>query len=109
MSAAKIIPGGFTTVQIVTEEVKEICIKVKSEMEKKTGIHFKDYIPLLYKSQVVAGTNYLVKVDICQENGQKEDKCVHAMIFQALPCYGGELTVTGVLHPKTLMDPLVHF
>ncbi|XDV21697.1 hypothetical protein PO909_026733 [Leuciscus waleckii] len=101
--------GGWSTVKPVTEEVKEICIKEKSEIEKKAAINFKDYIPLLYKSQTVAGTNYLVKLDVCQENGTLEDKCVHVMIHQALPCNGGKLTVTGVQYPKTIIDPLVPF
>ncbi|KAK7172538.1 hypothetical protein R3I93_002604 [Phoxinus phoxinus] len=107
--AAEIIIGGFTTVQPVTEEVKDICHEVKSQMEKKAGFRFKDFIPILYKSQLVAGANYLVKVDICQGNGGKEDECVHALIFQALDCNGGKLSVTGVQTHKTIMDPLVPF
>ncbi|XDV21696.1 hypothetical protein PO909_026732 [Leuciscus waleckii] len=105
--AAKL--GGWSTVKPVTKEVKEICIKEKPEIEKKTATNFKDYIPLLYRSQTVNGKNYLVKVDVCQENGTLEDKCVHAMIHQALPCNGGKLTVKGVQYPKNIMDPLVPF
>ncbi|KAG1931577.1 cystatin-A-like [Pimephales promelas] len=102
------MPGGFTTVRLVTEEVKKICLKVKPEIEKMIPVNCKDYIPVFYKTQVVAGTNYLVKVDVCQED-KEEDKCVHAMIFQALPCDGGDLSVTGVQFPKLLTDPLVPF
>uniref|UniRef100_A0A8C2KBC5 Uncharacterized protein n=1 Tax=Cyprinus carpio TaxID=7962 RepID=A0A8C2KBC5_CYPCA len=33
--------------------------------------------------------------------------CVHAMIYQALPCNGGKLSVTGIKFPKTFDDPLI--
>ncbi|KAK7172530.1 hypothetical protein R3I93_002596 [Phoxinus phoxinus] len=108
-AAANMIVGGFTKVRLVTKEVKDICIKVKSQMEKKTGFRFKDFIPILYKSQVVAGINYLVKVVVSQEDGVEEDKCVHVLIFQALDCNGGKLSVTRVQTHKTIMDPLNSF
>jgi len=35
------------------------------EIKRKIPVHCKDYIPVFYRSQVVNGTNYLVKVNEC--------------------------------------------
>nr|ALS87697.1 stefin [Ctenopharyngodon idella] len=97
------MPGGFTSVRPVTPEVTNICLKVKSDIEEKAGTNFEVYTPLSFASQVVQGTNYRVKVNV------GGDACVHAMIFEALPVYGGKLTVTRVQYPKSLCDPLIRF
>ncbi|KAK7172540.1 hypothetical protein R3I93_002606 [Phoxinus phoxinus] len=103
MTTEKKTLGGWSPEALVTEEVKKICIKEKTLIEKETGADFKGYIPLTFRSQIVAGENYLVKVYV------GVNKCVHALIFQALPCNGGGLTVTRVQYPKTANDPLVPF
>ncbi|XP_048044025.1 cystatin-B-like isoform X2 [Megalobrama amblycephala] len=95
--------GAWTTEKVVTPEEKKICHEVKSDIEKMVGANLKAYIPLSFRIQIVAGTKHLVKVYI------GVDKCVHAMITQALPCDGGKLTVTGVQHPKTASEPLIPF
>ncbi|KAL1273641.1 hypothetical protein QQF64_026455 [Cirrhinus molitorella] len=72
-------------------------------IEKKVGTDFEIYFPTVYSSQVVTGFNYMVKVlvDVCGDG-----VCVHAKIFQDLPCRGGELTVTKVQYPKHFYDVL---
>ncbi|KAK9975331.1 hypothetical protein ABG768_023383 [Culter alburnus] len=95
--------GAWTSEKVVTPEEKKICLEVKSDIEKMVGANLKAYIPLSFRIQTVAGTNHLVKVYV------GVNKCVHAMIIQALHCDGGELTVTGVQHPKTASDPLIPF
>ncbi|XP_048044026.1 cystatin-B-like isoform X3 [Megalobrama amblycephala] len=95
--------GAWTSEKVVTPEMEDICLKVKSDIEKKARATFEIYIPLSFGTQIVAGKNHLVKVYI------GVDKCVHAMITQALPCDGGKLTVTGVQHPKTASEPLIPF
>ncbi|XP_051748738.1 cystatin-B-like isoform X1 [Ctenopharyngodon idella] len=102
-TAAMPICGGFTPEEPVTPEEEKICREVKSDIEEKAGTNFDVYIPLSFASQIAEGTNYLAKVYV------GVDKCVHVMIFQALPCNGGELTVTGVQHPKTASEPLIPF
>ncbi|KAK9975333.1 hypothetical protein ABG768_023385, partial [Culter alburnus] len=101
-TAATSIPGGFTPEKVVTPEVEKICLEVKSDIEEKAGANFEVYIPLSFASHIV-GTKYVVKVYV------GVDKCVHAMIYQALPCDGGELIVYGVQYPKTASDPLIPF
>ncbi|ROL53788.1 Cystatin-B [Anabarilius grahami] len=95
--------GAWTSEEVVTPEEEKICHEMKPDIEKKAGVTFRAYIPLSFRSQLVSGTNYLVKVYV------GVDKCVHAMISQALPCNGGELTVTAVQHPKSASEPLIPF
>ncbi|CAM4546796.1 unnamed protein product [Leuciscus chuanchicus] len=91
--------GGWSKEAPVTEEVEKICI----EAEKQAGVKFDVFIPKTFKHQTVAGTNYMVKVKVGLAT------YLHAMLFQALPCNGGKLTVKGVQYPKTNKDHLVPF
>uniref|UniRef100_A0A8C2FBR4 Cystatin domain-containing protein n=1 Tax=Cyprinus carpio TaxID=7962 RepID=A0A8C2FBR4_CYPCA len=68
------------------------------------GTDFQIFIPVVYSSQVVEGMNYMVKVLVDVDG---DGVCVHALIFQALPCYGGELSLTKIQYPKTFNDPLI--
>ncbi len=42
-----------------------LFIQVRPKIEKMVGTNFKIYIPVVYRSQVVEGENYLVKVNEC--------------------------------------------
>ncbi|KAK7142937.1 hypothetical protein R3I94_012322 [Phoxinus phoxinus] len=92
--------GGWRTEAPVTEELKDICLQVKPDIEKEVQTNFHVHIPKSFRLQVVGGINYLVKVYV------GEDVCVHAMIFQD---FQKNLTVTGVEYPKTLSERLVPF
>ncbi|XP_067295766.1 leukocyte cysteine proteinase inhibitor 1-like [Pseudorasbora parva] len=92
--------GGWSDEQLVDSEVAEICMKVKPQIEKMLNTTFEGYIPFSFKSQIVAGTNYAVKVVVGL------DTCVHAMILAAPPCNGGKLTVNEA-HYQKLSDPIV--
>ncbi|KAK2910885.1 hypothetical protein Q8A67_003018 [Cirrhinus molitorella] len=96
-------PGGWSPVEQVTLKEKQIFLEVRPMIEKKVGTDFKMYFPVVYSSQVVSGTNYMVKVlvDVCGDG-----LCVHAKIFQDLPCRGEQLTVTEVQYPKLFYDVL---
>ena len=56
------IPGGKAPVRDATEEVKEIALAVKAEVEAKVNQTFAVYEAVKYRSQVVAGVNYYIKV-----------------------------------------------
>ena len=45
----------------------EICVhiyieQVRAEVEKQTNKNFSQFTPMVYSTQVVAGTNYFIKV-----------------------------------------------
>uniref|UniRef100_A0A8C2AAQ1 Cystatin domain-containing protein n=1 Tax=Cyprinus carpio TaxID=7962 RepID=A0A8C2AAQ1_CYPCA len=98
-------PGGWSPVKPVTLEVIKICLEVRPKIEEMVGTDFQIFIPVVYSSQVVEGMNYMVKVLVDVDG---DGVCVHALIFQALPCYGGELSVTKIQYPKPFNDPLIH-
>lgn len=62
---------------------------------------FLDWTPVSYSTQVVAGTNYFVKIKV------SGDKCVHVRIFK--PLGGGAPEVVAVQTDKTIDDPVEHF
>ena len=45
-------PGGLKEAQPITEEVKNIALSVKSEVESKAGRKFSHYEPVAFRSQV---------------------------------------------------------
>ncbi|XP_045198071.2 cystatin-A-like [Mercenaria mercenaria] len=96
-----VILGGWGEETEATPEVQEICDKVKEQVQTTTGGTFTMYKALKYRSQIVAGTNYCVKIQITSAGD-----CDHVTIFQALPCNGGDLTVTDVQEKKTISDPI---
>eukprot|EP01098_Paradermamoeba_levis_P003020 TRINITY_DN1415_c0_g1_i1.p1 TRINITY_DN1415_c0_g1~~TRINITY_DN1415_c0_g1_i1.p1 ORF type:complete len:115 (-),score=45.30 TRINITY_DN1415_c0_g1_i1:110-409(-) len=73
--------GGVNNEKPVTADVIAIVNQVKDKIEEqihaKLGAGSTHFEPKTYKTQVVAGTNYFVKIDI----GSRE---VHARIFKDL-------------------------
>lgn len=67
--------GGLSDAKEITEQVKTFALNVKQNVEEKEGCVFEKYEPDSYKSQVVAGTNYFVKVLV------DNDKCIHVRIY----------------------------
>eukprot|EP00668_Euglena_longa_P039035 GGOE01050203.1.p3 GENE.GGOE01050203.1~~GGOE01050203.1.p3 ORF type:complete len:118 (+),score=26.16 GGOE01050203.1:180-533(+) len=103
-----IMPGTVGAAMEITDEVRDLCLALRDAAEKKAqaagwnGL-FVTFEPISFATQVVAGTNYLVKVAI------SEGKYAHIRIFRPLPCNGGEPEVHGVQVDKKLEDPLHHF
>ena len=92
--------GGFGGASDADAEVKNIAKAVKQQTEQKLGTTFAEFEAVKYKTQVVAGTNYLIKVKVGPE------QYVHIKVYQKLPCYGGELSLSEAQGGKTLNDAL---
>ncbi|XP_034025351.1 cystatin-B-like isoform X2 [Thalassophryne amazonica] len=92
--------GGFSDVKDADEEIQQLCDQVKTQVEGKAGKNFAVFIAKQYKSQVVAGTNYIIKVYV------GDDEYVHLQIYKKLPCYGGTVELSKVQVGKTLACPL---
>ncbi|XP_017310346.1 cystatin-B [Ictalurus punctatus] len=71
------IAGGWTKWRTTDDDdVKNICELVKPEAEEMEKTKFTVYVPLNYRSQVVAGINYEMKVFV------GNDSCLFLRVFQ---------------------------
>jgi len=56
--------GGTGATKGATEDIQNICDQVKAQTESFLGKNFQEFRAVGYRSQVVAGVNYFVKVKI---------------------------------------------
>uniref|UniRef100_A0A8C5QRY7 Cystatin domain-containing protein n=1 Tax=Leptobrachium leishanense TaxID=445787 RepID=A0A8C5QRY7_9ANUR len=77
-----------------------VSTQVKPQVETKDGRQFQYFQAVSFASQIVAGTNYFVKVDV----GQGE--CLHLRIYQNLD---GQLLLSAYQRGKTQSSPLTYF
>jgi len=87
----------------MTDDVRDMVNGLKGEIESKAGATYASFTPVKYATQVVAGTNYFVKVDV--GNGS----FVHVRIFKSLPNANQPPSVHSVQTGKTAGDHLDHF
>ncbi|EPY77294.1 hypothetical protein CB1_001278027 [Camelus ferus] len=100
---AKMMPGGLTEAKPATPEIQEIANSVKSQLEEKTNEAYEEFEAVEYKTQVVAGVNYYIKVRV------GENKYIHLKIFKSLPQQDQSLTLTGYQTDKNKDDELTGF
>ncbi|XP_055013558.1 uncharacterized protein LOC129410139 [Boleophthalmus pectinirostris] len=75
----ELIVGGIGESQPADPEVQAICDSVKRDVEEKRGEKYETFEAISYRTQVVAGTNYTVKVHI------GENKHLELVVFVGLP------------------------
>ncbi|KAG2382615.1 hypothetical protein C9374_005195 [Naegleria lovaniensis] len=92
-------PGSIGNEHPADEEVKQVIDAVKGEVEQKLGKTLQKYEALKYATQVVAGTNYFVKVDT-------GDDVVHLRIYVH---FSGSKQLHGVKTGETATSPIQHF
>uniref|UniRef100_A0A3Q3KAY3 Cystatin-B n=1 Tax=Monopterus albus TaxID=43700 RepID=A0A3Q3KAY3_MONAL len=85
------------------KKIQEICDSVKHQAEKKSGKNYAHFKADSYATQTVAGTNYIIKVQV---NG---NEYVHLHVFEGLQCNGGHLELKSMQGSKTKQDPIVLF
>ncbi|XP_076822372.1 cystatin-A-like [Clavelina lepadiformis] len=61
-------PGCLSPQRAATEVVDVIAIGVRPEVEKQTGEKYKRYFAVSFRSQVVAGILYYIKIDVGDGN-----------------------------------------
>ena len=92
--------GGFSEIREADEEVKILANQMKSKVENKLGESYDIFEAVLYTTQVVAGTNYKIKVHIGDE------RFVHIKIYVPLPCKNAPNELLEQEKGKSLADPL---
>ncbi|XP_008825607.1 cystatin-B [Nannospalax galili] len=95
--------GGPSALQPATAETQKIADQVKHQLEEKENQKFTVFKAVSFKSQVVAGTNYFIKVDV------GDDKFVHLRVFEALPHENKPLTLAAYQTNKEKHDELTYF
>ena len=80
--------GGFGAEQPINEQVRAIALQMKGSIEAKLGMSFSNYQPTGYQTQVVAGTNYRIKITV---DGKMH---VCADIYEPLPGSGDNLSLS---------------
>ena len=75
--------GAFTPgTEPADQEVKDKVLQMKANAETEAGRAFELFEAVCYRTQVVAGTNYMVKVRV------GGDEFIHVKIYETLPYAG---------------------
>lgn len=101
--AAEMMCGAPSATQPATAETQAIADKVKSQLEEKENKKFPVFKALEFKSQLVAGKNYFIKVQV------DEDDFMHIRVFESLPHENKPVALTSYQTNKGRHDELTYF
>uniref|UniRef100_A0A4W6DL88 Cystatin domain-containing protein n=1 Tax=Lates calcarifer TaxID=8187 RepID=A0A4W6DL88_LATCA len=76
-----------------------IFIKVKAEVEKTTSKSYEDFTAVKYRYQIVAGTNFIIKVRVGGDN------YIHLSVNKH---FSGTTMLQGVQKDKSKTDPVIY-
>ncbi|XP_006108160.2 cystatin-B-like [Myotis lucifugus] len=97
------IKGGLSETRPATAKIQAIADKVKSQLEEKENKKYPIFKATEYKSQVVQGTNYFIKVQVA------DDDFVHLRVFEGLTQENEALALSNYQTNKTKQDELTSF
>ncbi|XP_067402056.1 cystatin-B-like [Emydura macquarii macquarii] len=95
--------GGVTAAQAATPETQQIVDEVKLQVEEKEGKRFEVFTAVEFKTQLVAGINYFIKVHVGNE------EFLHLRVFKSLPHENKPLSLSSYQSSKTKHDELTYF
>ena len=92
--------GGFGDAKDADDKVKALALEMKPKAKAALGATFATFDAVKYTTQVVAGTNYKIKVNV------GDGKFVHIKVYVPLPCKNAPNELLSQEAGKTLADPL---
>ncbi|XP_070598043.1 cystatin-B-like [Erythrolamprus reginae] len=95
--------GGLSTPKEATAETQQIAQEIKSQLEEKENRNFDIFDAVLFKAQVVAGTNYFIKIHV------GNDEYIHVRVYERLPHEKKPLELTDYQSKKAKHDDLTYF
>ena len=90
--------GGPSAAKPADDTIRQIVNEIRPKVEETLNATYTIYEPVSYKTQVVAGTNFFVKVKV------DGDSYIHLKIFRPLPCNGTELKLLQQSAGHSLQD-----
>ncbi|XP_004675222.1 PREDICTED: cystatin-A [Condylura cristata] len=96
------MPGGLSDAKPATPEVQKIANEVKPQLEQQTNETYEEFEVEEYKTQVVAGIFYYIKVRV------GDNRYIHLKVFSGLQRDEG-LTLSGFQTDKSKDDELTGF
>ncbi|KAM6211035.1 cystatin-A-like [Sarcoramphus papa] len=97
------MPGGLSETKPATPEVQHIVNQVKPQFESRENKTYNIFKAIAYKTQVVAGINYFIKVQVSDAD------YAHLRVFQSLPQEDQGPSLVSFQTGKTRDDPLTYF
>ncbi|XP_075707133.1 cystatin-A1-like [Rhinoderma darwinii] len=95
--------GGLSKEKPADPEAQDVVNSVESEFLKKSGVNAKTFQAVKYRSQVVAGKNYFVKVRL------GKDQFCHLRIFAPLTYTNNKPQLKSFQLKKTEKDEITYF
>ncbi|KAK3582043.1 hypothetical protein CHS0354_025649 [Potamilus streckersoni] len=95
--------GGIGEEMKPTEKVHSMIAEFREEIEQKTGKNFAEFEALKFASQLVAGTNYFIKIKV----GPSE--CIHVRLYEALPHTHEPVKLNAILEGRKIEDAIDYF
>ena len=92
--------GGFGNARPADDKVKALALEMKPKVEQALGATYTEFEAVQYTTQVVAGTNYKIKVSV------GDGKYVHIKVHVPLPHTQKEKELMSQEANKTLNDAL---
>ncbi|XP_004429704.1 PREDICTED: cystatin-B [Ceratotherium simum simum] len=95
--------GGLSDPEPATAETQAIADQVKSQLEEKENKKFPLFKAVEFRSQVVAGMNHFIKVQV------GDDDYVHIRVYERLPHEKKPPALTSYQTNKARHDELSYF